>query len=469
VDISYIGQTRTIVNTTPIRDLSLIQKFNMISLLILLTCLVILGRWVSRQIESRVLERVGHTTSLFAGSVIAPAVLDMLSSDGTEGVGAIDAILDSTGLGQEIRSLKVWDSEGRVIHSSNPSEIGKLFEIEGGLLSAWNGIVSAEISELDRAEHSVQRQLSNVLLETYSPIREPGTGRIVAVVEFYQTVDAFRGELRNARMQSWVITTAVVLLIYLSLVVLVRSGSRTIVRQRDTLQHQLEEYEALLQSNKELHERLRSSAARATALNEQFLRRIAAELHDGPGQEIGYALLTLERLTAAATDGGAQTSISGGLKGALDRSLADIRSISSGLRSPDLERLSVDEVVRRAIRIHGSRVPSQVDLHIGAMPENATLASKITLFRVLQESLSNAFRHAGDAAPVVKVKKVQKTIHLEVIDHGLGLTVQEYEGIGSHLGLEVMRERVELLGGQIEIHGAEPTGTIVIARIPYLE
>ena len=282
------------MNTTPIRDLSLIQKFNMISLLILLTCLVILGRWVSRQIESRVLERVGHTTSLFAGSVIAPAVLDMLSSDGAEGVGAIDAILDSTGLGQEIRSLKVWDSEGRVIHSSNPSEIGKLFEIEGGLLSAWNGIVSAEISELDRAEHTVQRQLSNVLLETYSPIREPGTGRIVAVVEFYQTVDAFRAELRNARMQSWVITTAVVLLIYLSLVVLVRSGSRTIVRQRDTLQHQLEEYEALLQSNKELHERLRSSAARATALNEQFLRRIAAELHDGPGQEIGYALLTLE-------------------------------------------------------------------------------------------------------------------------------------------------------------------------------
>ena len=469
-DIAYIERVEVHMFTTRFRDWSLIQKFNAVSLLIFLTCLVVLGRWVSGQIESRVLVRVGHTTALFAGSIVAPPVLEMLSSDGSAGLGAIDAALDSSGLGQEIRSLKIWDAGGRVIHSSNPSEVGKSFEIEAGLLSAWNGVVSAEISDLNRAEHSVQRKLSDVLLETYSPIREPGTGRIVAVVEFYQSVDAFRAELRSARAQSWGITTAVVALIYLSLVALVRSGSRTIVRQRDALQRQLTEYEALLESNRELHERLRLSAARVTALNEQFLRRIAAELHDGPGQEIAYALLTLDGLATPDADAGSsEPRNSDGLREALERSLADIRSISSGLRSPDLGKLSVEEVARRAVRIHGRRVPSRIDLQIGLLPEHATLASKITLFRVLQESLSNAFRHADDTSPVVKVTEVQKKIYLEVIDHGPGLTEMEYEGVGPHLGLEVMRERVELLGGEIEIRDVEPTGTMVTATIPYAE
>ena len=104
-----------------INKLSLIQKFNGTSLLIMLVCLLVLGRWLSGQIESRVLVRVGHTTSLFAGSVIAPTILEMLDPEGTANSADVMRILNSSGLGNEIVSLKVWDAGGRIIHSTNSS------------------------------------------------------------------------------------------------------------------------------------------------------------------------------------------------------------------------------------------------------------------------------------------------------------------------------------------------------------
>ena len=63
------------------RRLTLIQKFNIISLVLLVISSVVLGYWVSSQIESRVVERIGHTSSLFAGSVIAPSIRAMLEEE----------------------------------------------------------------------------------------------------------------------------------------------------------------------------------------------------------------------------------------------------------------------------------------------------------------------------------------------------------------------------------------------------
>jgi signal transduction histidine kinase len=377
--------------------------------------------------------------------------------------------LNSSGLGDEIVSLKVWAPGGKIVFSTNDDEIGGVFPVEAGLEAAWQGVVSAEISQLDREEHRLQREVSDVLLETYSPIREPGTGRIVAVVEFYQRVDAFRSEVRSARFQSWIISTGVVMLIYLSLVALVRNGSRTIVRQRDQLQNRIEEYQELLRSNQELHGRLRTAAARATALNEQFLRSIAAELHDGPGQEIGYALLTLGQLTAPKSGATQIVEAAEGVKKALERSLADIRSISSGLRSPELEELTLRQVVERAVRIHRNRTKADVMMHIDPLPANGSLAAKITVFRVVQEALSNSYRHGEDTSPEVHARTVNNEIHIEVADHGPGIDFSAGEQGGTHLGLEVMRERVELIGGSIVFSAPEAAGTVVKAQIPFQE
>ena len=341
-----------------IRSLSLVQKFNVISLILLLVSLVIIGSWVSNQIETRVVARIGHTSSLFAGSVIAPAVRTMLREGDSSEIGESElmAMLFNTSLDDEIVAMKIWDSEGRILSSTNPEEIGKVYEIEAGLKSAWSGVVSAEISDMDREEHVVQRLEAKRLLETYSPIREPGTGRILAVVEFYQSVTGIEDEIRDARIKSWIIVCTVVAIIYLSLVFLVGTGSRTILHQRDELDRRVHEYRQLLDRNSELNQRVRASAVRTTALNERYLRTIAAELHDGPAQDLGYTLLILDRADSAAFEDSQNVNDrKNDMKMALERSLKEIRDICAGLKSPELERLSVDEVVKRAARIQGNR------------------------------------------------------------------------------------------------------------------
>ena len=413
--------------------MSLIKKFNLISFIILLICSAVLGRWVSTRIESQIVERVGHTTSLFAGSVIAPVVMQLTEGGEMAGAGSIEAILNTSLLGEELVALKIWNHQGQILYSSNPTEVGATFPLEAGLQAAWEGEVSVEISDLDRAEHDLQRRFSKRLLETYSPIVEPGTGRIVAVVEFYQSVAGIQRELQDVRTQTWAIAAGIVGLIYFSLVLLVRGGSRTIITQRDELVERVGEYKDVLRRNRELNQRLVSAAARTTTLNEQFLRRIAAELHDGPGQEIGYSLLILDRLPEEAKD----TTVP--IKAALDRALKDIRLISAGLQTPVLESYSVEKVVLRAARVHQGRTQSSVTVTTDARVAAST-AAKITLYRVLQEALSNAYKHGGDKSPRVEVREMDKNIHLKVIDSGQG--ARDLQGEGPHLGMAIMRERI---------------------------
>ena len=449
-----------------LKDLSFLQKFNGTSLVILLVSLVVMGSWISNQIETSVVDRIGHATALFVNSVVGSFVEDFENSDdiGTEAGAELNRMLTETSLGEEIVALKIWDSAGKVIHSSNSTEIGMIFPMEGGLARAWDGIVSAEVSRLDRQENIAQRIFSDHLLEIYSPVREHGTGKIVAVVEFYQKVTALDREIANAQRESWLVVTAVVLGIYLALVVLFIRGNRTIVQQQGELEHKVNDLSALLLQNTELAERVRAAAARSTALNERYLSQIAGELHDGPAQDLGYALLKIEDIDKEID--GLQTSESKSIKESLRRAMEEIRNISAGLRSPGLENLDMDEVIQRAVRVHSSRTETRVLVTTKDLPDSAPVAVKIATFRVLQEALNNAFRHGGEDNPMVNDWSENGSLYLEIADQGSGIDDNESLQAGVHLGLAVMRERVEMLGGRLMFQHAEPKGTIVKVVLP---
>jgi len=432
-------------------------RFNFTILAVLLLGGVLVSGWVSRQIELRVLARVGQTTSLFAGSVFGPEVDLLLSGDQNEAPSRLDLNV----LGADVVAFKIWGPGGRIIYSSNEPEVGEIYPVEEGLASAWSGVVSTEISLLDRDEHAGQREIASRLIETYAPIRRPGSGEIAAVIEFYQNVDRFESEIRSARRQTWAIVTGLVAAIYLGLLLLVRGGSRTIEQQREELERRVKETEQLLQRNTDLNTKLRAAARRTTTLNEEYLRRIAADLHDGPAQDIGYALLEIGKDAAGETRGEPTES--------LRRALDEIRAVSAGLRSPDLEPLPLRDVVNRALSLHRNRSRADVRCTIEELPASTHLAAKITIFRVLLEALSNARIHGGDRSPGVIVDTEAEFVVIRVSDTGPGIQATSRRGDDrrAHLGLDVMRERVELLGGDFTVRPNHPTGTIVEARIPY--
>jgi len=107
-----------------------------------------------------------------------------------------------------------------------------------------------------------------------------------------------------------------------------------------------------------------------------------------------------------------------------------------------------------------------VTVKLNNLPSHLSLPVKITVYRVIQEALSNAYRHAGGAGQEVQVDCGSHQLTLTVADRGPG-----FDNLGNlerdeHLGLVGMRERLESLGGSFHIESARGQGTRIIAQLP---
>ena len=153
------------------------------------------------------------------------------------------------------------------------------------------------------------------------------------------------------------------------------------------------------------------------------------------------------------------------IQSSLQRAMDEIRSLSAGLGVPQLDGLTLPETLSRVVRVHEQRTRTRVLVNLEGTPENASLPVKITLYRVIQEALNNAYRHAGGLGQEVKVSLVKGQIHVEVSDGGPGFKYEEASWWDKHLGLVGMRERVESLGGVFRVVSTPGRGTQVIADL----
>jgi signal transduction histidine kinase len=245
----------------------------------------------------------------------------------------------------------------------------------------------------------------------------------------------------------------------------VKQGSDTIGRQESALTRQVGELSTLLAQNSALNDRVRAAAERTTTLNERALRRISADLHDGPGQTVALALMRFDALKAAETRAGGPPKELGEIEAALQDALRDMRAIAAGLRMPELVELSVGEVADRAVSDHIRRTGMPVEVTIEGVPETIALPIKIALYRAIQELLSNAFRHGRGVDVRLRVEADDRFLALEVADHGPGLDVRKLAEVQG-LGLAGMREQAELLGGDFEISSEPGAGTQARVRWP---
>jgi len=460
--------------TTCVTQLSLAHRFMIASLLTLAMGMSGIGWWVGQQIEDGVAQRTAATTALYVDSLIAPQLEDLernqpLSEDHRA---SLSRLLHETPLGQQMVVLKIWDRDGRVVYSTDASTIGQVFPIKPWLGLALQGTVSAKISNLDDEENVAERQRFARLLEMYTPIRQHTTGQVVAVAEFYQQVDDLQREIDAAQQRSWLVVGVAALVMYLLLAGFVQRASNMIDRQQVTLQTQVGQLQDLLAQNQRLHDRVRRAAARTTALNERVLRRISAELHDGPAQDLGLALLRLDHSLVHCTgctsraDNQAAIDNLNIIQSSLRRAMQEIRAISTGLGVPQLTRLTPHDVVERVVRTHERRTGTKVMLRANDLPEDASLAAKITLYRFLQEALTNAYRHADGVGQTAIVDADADRLRIEVCDQGPGFVGTLIDDGEQHLGLVGMRERVESLGGIFEIVSLTGQGTRVSARFP---
>ena len=212
-------------------------------------------------------------------------------------------------------------------------------------------------------------------------------------------------------------------------------------------------------------------ATRSTTLNERVLRRLSAELHDGPAQDLGFALLKLDSVDSNASPRSSSdklhaTQVLETIQTSIARALGEMRTIAAGMSVPELDHLSLKETLLRVINNHKRRSQTEVQFILEETPEELALPVKITLYRLVQESLTNAFKHADGQGQTVRLFSKHDHLHLEISDAGPGFVLDQSLERTEGLGLLGMRERVESVGGSFEIESAPGAGTRVKIVLP---
>jgi signal transduction histidine kinase len=216
----------------------------------------------------------------------------------------------------------------------------------------------------------------------------------------------------------------------------------------------------------------REPAGRILQIAEREIGRIILDIHDGPVQHIFAALSQLYIVQKSLTQhcqGNAieelervQRSIN-----LLEHSLNEIRTFMGTFRPPEFERRDLIAVLEGLVIQHEELTGSTVELIIRNPIPPVALPVKISLYRIVQEALSNAARHGKVDHHTLLLASDDCNILLEVQDEGVGFDLRKLaQQPGLHFGLEGMRERVRLLNGNISIQSAPGQGTRVQVVVP---
>ncbi len=454
---------------------SLARQFATCATIVLLPAMTLIGLWVGGSIQRSVTHSAATSAALHMENFVEPLLQDLAAGRdiSADNVARLGRLLRDTALGQKILTFKIWVSGDIVAASSRPELVGKRFTPSAGLLRAWTGEVIAEFDHLKDMENQFEKDTGLPLLEVYIPIRARGTDKIIAVGEFYEKAEDLKATLVRAKLGSWLVVGVVTLSMLSALFAIVQRGSKTIEQQRANLQLRVAELTRLLDENRRLRARAHSASARASENNEGYLRRLGADLHDGPGQLISLALLRLDDDRPHGTPGEAgqpdAIALPGGdnfcVRSVLVDALKEIRYLAAGLAVPEIDGYSLKEALATVIARHRQITGTTVDLDCGELPEFIGPALKLCAYRFVQEGLSNAYRHADGIGQSVRVRWDGEAIVLTVADRGGGMPIAAYDKTDS-LGIRGLTDRIESIGGSLRIETSPQLGTSLIARLP---
>ncbi len=233
-----------------------------------------------------------------------------------------------------------------------------------------------------------------------------------------------------------------------------------------------------------LRENLERAMAQILEQDERMLGRIGLDIHDGPTQQLSVAMLELQLLEADLADAeGAEGPAPESLRPALERifetvggALHEMRELIGHLRPAQFEDRRLTDILQEAIAGFESRCDSRVEATWeGEFAVNGVPATqRITLYRILQEALTNAHRHGHASLVTVLCRDEEDATTLVVTDDGAGFdpeaTQRRRPGVPlQRFGLHGMRDRAQMLGGTFEITSAPGTGTTIRVVLPRWE
>ena len=195
-------------------------------------------------------------------------------------------------------------------------------------------------------------------------------------------------------------------------------------------------------------------------------RRIARELHDETGQSLTTLLVGLRSIADIAVLAKVR-AVAERLREVAAHTVDDVGRLARGLHPALLDDKGLVAAARRHVGDFAQSFGIAVDLRVqGTVSRRLSPLVQTTLYRILQEALTNVARHAQARSIGVVLKSDDTTLELVIRDTGVGFDTAAALREGSGLGLHGMQERVALLGGTVAIESAPGQGTTICARIP---
>jgi PAS domain S-box-containing protein len=241
----------------------------------------------------------------------------------------------------------------------------------------------------------------------------------------------------------------------------VKETQKELLKQQRELEKRVKERTANLEASQEQSRKLARQIVRT---QEEERRRVSRELHD----EAGQVLVSLKYELASSfqelgQDPDQRQTHYENMMAAIDKTMAQIRQLSHSLRPPTLDvagiNLSLEDYCVETSEHTGLQIDYQ-GVEVNDLPEEIG----ISLFRILQEALTNVWKHARASKVKENLDNQDSTVLLSIKDNGKGMAGS---AVRDGIGLLGIRERVDILGGKIKIHSQSGIGTQLEISIPW--
>jgi len=430
------------------RELTLIVSFAVLVLILVGAGAGVASRSVARQ---EALADAERSTRRLADLVVAP-VLPAFLDGAPRGREDLDATVNSR-LGEaSLTDVVVWGADGTVLYSNRAADIGdRVTPVPPEVLGALAGDVSSDVQEgrpeADTPDGPGRTSPPRRLVEVYVPL----VLRDQPPMVFEAYYDYGRVERLAQQLMTQLLPLVIAPLLLLQLIQIPAAVSLA----RRLRRHEKERVGLL---------------ERGLAGADQERARFAADLHDGPIQDlagISYALGAV-----APTVPERQAPLMARVQEALQRSIESLRGLMSDLYPPDLQTRSLPDILTdlaEPLRADGVEVEIEAD----DLP-TVSSESVAALYRVAKESVRNVQKHAQATHVLLAVTLVPRAgergtdlVRLRIRDDGVGVDPSRVDRRAEgHLGLRLLRDRVESLGGRLDIVSGPSEGTLVEAEVP---
>jgi signal transduction histidine kinase len=439
------------------------RKLSDIAAVIVLAAMAYVSMFVSNRIEDAMGHRYAAATALYMDNVVSPHVQELAfnRSLSEENRAALEKLLSPASIGRPVISFRIWTGN-RIAFSSQRDLIGRSYSPSPDLVRALEGHFVANF-ELEGEDNIQERALHVPILEIYAPVREAGTGRIIAAAETYELAIELKKEIFAAQCVAVIgigsIGLSIIFIIFtLAARLQTRIGELSVQHARET----------------QLRKRVCRASGRVLETNERQLWGVGQQLHSGPLQHVALALLKMDALRDAGEETCAQCARTrvkdvSAICGALKASLSEMRSIAERLASAEIERLTLEQSIKLAAYLHEQKTGVEVDWNTISLPR-VSYSLRTCVYSFVCEGLQAMSGDIG--CNTVKIRAISNSDKLEILildqtGDDSGATAYNAEHDCSEdweIWSATTWDRIAALGGSLAVHMSNGRPTCLALR-----